>query len=1235
VSFSEPILIPRFTVRSSLSDACREDERQAVMRLVAAARMPADVRERADALARRLVTALRENRRHASGVDILMREFSLSSLEGVALMCLAEALLRIPDRPTADRLIRDKIGPGDWERHLGHSSSLFVNAATWGLVITGKLVATSSEEGLSNALGRLVARGGEPVIRGAMDLAMKLLGRQFVLGETIAEAIERSIEPAARGYRHSYDMLGEAALTADDAERYRAAYEAAIQAIGSAAAGRGAIMGSGISVKLSALHPRYARAKRERVLAELAPRLKALMLLAKQHDIGFTVDAEEADRLELSLDIIGLLARDPDLAGWNGMGLAVQAYQKRAPFVIDHLAGLARQSGRRLMVRLVKGAYWDSEIKRAQADGHVGYPVFTRKVHTDVCYLACAKILLEQRAAFFPQFATHNAATLATIYEHAKSVGAGDYEFQCLHGMGEALYDGIVGNTGEGGLGDGNSAACRIYAPVGTHETLLAYLVRRLLENGANASFVHRVVDEKVDLDELVADPVAEAARLGGAPHAAIPLPADLYREADGRANSRGCDLADEKTLADLAARFSALEAQEWRARPLLATPGTVAADDADAVVIRNPADRRDGVGAAVFSSPAVVASAIAAAYDDRAWASLPAASRAAVLERAADLLEENRDALVFLCVREAGKTIANGFGEVREAADFCRYYAGEARRLGDAVRPLGAVGCISPWNFPLAIFTGQVAAALAAGNNVLAKPAEQTPLIAAEAVRLLHEAGVPRTALQLLPGAGDVGAAIVADPRIAGVVFTGSNEAAQAINRSLAARAGNQMQDIPLIAETGGQNAMIVDSSALSEQVVADAIASAFDSAGQRCSALRVLCLQDDIAERVIAMLKGAMRELAIGDPALLATDIGPVIDDDARTRLLAHLEQMRRTARWHFELPLPDSASHGTFVAPFVCEIGSVAELMEEVFGPVLHIVRFARGELDQLLDDIDATEYGLTMGVHSRIDETITAVARRSRAGNLYVNRNMIGAVVGVQPFGGEGLSGTGPKAGGPLYVARLCHAAKPEATSHAGITAGATRREPLTAFDQFAAWIADGAVLNAAERAGLLIECAAYRDCTLAGLETELGGPTGEKNTLAFHGRGRVLLMAGSRAALLHQLAAAFATMNHALIPRSEIASWLADALPGALSGQFTTCDGWRDAEFDAVLLDPEDANHPVDAGSVRRELAARDGAIVPLILAAEGGYPLERLIAEKAVSTNTAAAGGNATLMQIE
>ncbi len=1211
-------------LRAAITAATREDEASAVARLVEAARMPADVRAGADAMARALVQRLRAKRGEAGGVEMLMREFSLSSEEGVALMCLAEALLRIPDRATADQLIRDKVGGGDWEKHLGRSGSLFVNAATWGLLVTGKLVATNSAEGLSGALAKLVARGGEPVIRGAMDLAMRLLGRQFVLGETIADALSRSREAEARGYRHSYDMLGEAALTAADAARYYADYEMAIHAIGKASAGRGVYAGPGISVKLSALHPRYGRANRARSLAELVPRVKQLMLLALHYDIGFTIDAEETDRLELSLDVIESLALDPDLAPWNGFGLALQAYQKRAPRVIDWLADLAQRSRHRLMLRLVKGAYWDTEIKRAQVDGQAGYPVFTRKPYTDVCYLACAKKLLAQPEFFFPQFATHNAATLATIEVYGQSLtphsSADDYEFQCLHGMGESLYDEIVGD--EGGIG----RACRIYAPVGTHETLLAYLVRRLLENGANSSFVHRIVDANVDPDELIADPVGIAQRLGCEPHPAIPLPAALYAANSGRRNSRGIDLADESTLGDLSRHLAVLTARPWLALP---TTGSGEANQGEALPIRNPANHDDIAGYAVFAGPGDIGAACTSAVAETSWASLAAADRAAVLERAADLLEAERDALAMLCVREAGKTLSNAYGEVREAADFCSYYANQARHLPQSAQALGPVACISPWNFPLAIFTGQVAAALAAGNTVLAKPAEQTPLVAAFAVDILHRAGVPDAALHLLPGAGNIGAALVSDPRVCGVVFTGSNEAAHAISRALAARGG----DLPLIAETGGQNAMLVDSSALPEQVVADVIASAFDSAGQRCSALRVLCLQNEIADHVIGMLKGAMQELAVGDPALLATDLGPVIDADAQARLQTHLQLMRRTAKWYFEPALPKTAPSGTFVAPFVCEIGAIGELTHEVFGPVLHIVRYARENMDEMLDAINATGYALTAGVHSRIDETIAVVAARTRAGNLYVNRNMIGAVVGVQPFGGEGRSGTGPKAGGPLYVARLTRGAHPDARGFAGTRRLAGEGMPPDALEVLQDWLRSAAPFEPAARDALLLHCAELREASLAGIEIELAGPTGERNTLSFSGKGQVIASAADRHSLLAQLAAVLATGNHALIPGSDFARDICSMLPAALRHAVELRgrhEDWLAGDFDAVLFE----GTPQHADSLRRKLAARGGAIVPLIVVENGRYPLERLVVERAVSINTAAAGGNATLMRL-
>jgi RHH-type proline utilization regulon transcriptional repressor/proline dehydrogenase/delta 1-pyrroline-5-carboxylate dehydrogenase len=859
------------------------------------------------------------------------------------------------------------------------------------------------------------------VLSQAVTAAMRVLGRQFVLGRTIGEALERARAAEREGYRHSYDMLGEAARTAADARRYAGQYEAAIDAISAAAAGRGPIEGPGISVKLSALHPRYEVAQCERVRAELLPVLRGLAVRAKAGGIGFTVDAEEADRLDLSLDLFEALALDPALAGWEGLGLAVQAYQKRALPALDFLADLARRAGRRLMVRLVKGAYWDSEVKRSQERGLDDYPVFTRKVTTDVSYIACAKRLLADPGAFYPQFATHNAQTIAVVLELAG--GRSDWEFQRLHGMGEALYREIVPE-------DRLGRPCRIYAPVGSHEDLLAYLVRRLLENGANTSFVNRLVDEKAPIDQLVADPVAKLRRLERKRHPAIPVPPLLYGEE--RRNARGLDLADRGVLEGLARSMEAAASADWHAGPVI---GGVAVGGGAARPARNPADRRHVIGEVREAGAAEIGEALhRAARAAPLWNAVPAAERAQILERAADLFEANGPALMARIVREGGRIVPDALSELREAVDFCRYYAMRARHDFAPRRLPGPTGerntlmlegrgvfaCISPWNFPLAIFTGQMVAALAAGNAVVAKPAEQTPLVAAEAVRLLHEAGVPGDALHLLPGGGDVGARLVADPRVAGVAFTGSTETARAINRSLAGRDG---PIVPFIAETGGQNALVVDSSALPEQVVADVIASAFDSAGQRCSALRVLCLQSDVADRILAMLAGALHELAIGDPALLATDVGPVIDEEAKEMLAAHAERMARDGHLVAALELPQGSEHGSFFAPHLFEIARVGELEREVFGPILHVVRWRGDRLEALLDEIVATGYGLTLGIHSRIDETVRRVTARVKVGNTYVNRNMIGAVVGVQPFGGEGLSGTGPKAGGPHYLYRF--------------------------------------------------------------------------------------------------------------------------------------------------------------------------------------------------------------------
>jgi RHH-type proline utilization regulon transcriptional repressor/proline dehydrogenase/delta 1-pyrroline-5-carboxylate dehydrogenase len=1211
---------PRVPLRAAITAAYRRAEPDCILPLLAAAEQPPERAAGIAETARRLVLALRGKTR-SSGVEGLIHEYALSSQEGVALMCLAEALLRIPDNATRDALIRDKISRGDWKSHVGHSPSLFVNAATWGLVITGKLTGTTSETSLANALARLISRGGEPLIRRGVDIAMRMMGEQFVTGQTIDEALSRSRKMEARGFRYSYDMLGEAATTESDAARYLGEYETAIHAIGRAASGRGVIDGPGISIKLSALHPRYSRAQMGRVMAELLPRVKALCLLARRYDIGLNIDAEEADRLEISLDLLEALATDPNLGGWSGLGFVIQAYGKRCPAVIEWIVDLARRTGRRIMVRLVKGAYWDSEIKRAQVDGLPDFPVFTRKVHTDVSYLACAKALLAAPDAVFPQFATHNGQTLASILAMAgPDYTPQQYEFQCLHGMGEGLYEEVVGP-------DKLDRPCRIYAPVGTHETLLAYLVRRLLENGANSSFVNRIADPQVSVDELIADPVVVAREMPivGAPHERIRLPPDLF--GPERRNSRGLDLTDEGQLAALAAGLAESRTAEWRAAPS-SRQDSVRAPGGEQPVL-NPADHRDVVGHVRFATPEDIRDAVAAAGAEAAgWAGTGADARAAILRKAADLFEARMPVLMGLISREAGKTLPNAVGEVREAIDFLRYYAAEAvRTLGAERRPaLGPVLCISPWNFPLAIFTGQVAAALAAGNPVLAKPAEETPLIAAEAVRMLHEAGIPDRVLQLVPGAGEVGAALVADPRVVGVMFTGSTDVARLIGRQLAGRLTPAGHPVPLIAETGGLNAMVVDSSALPEQVVGDVLASAFDSAGQRCSALRILCVQEDIADRVLPMLKGAMAELALGDPESLATDVGPVITAEARDGILRHVETMRTRGHAIHQTTVPAGTERGTFVPPTLIEIGRVADVEREVFGPVLHVLRFRRQDLDGVIRDINATGYGLTFGLHTRIDETIARVVSRIEVGNIYVNRNVVGAVVGVQPFGGSGLSGTGPKAGGPLYLDRLLGAAPRVAPS----TVDASR----TAFAParlYAEWLSESGHEQEAERV------LGYLSRSSVGAQVELAGPVGERNVYALRPRGRVGALGRTEPALLVQVGAILATGNVAVIASDSSAAALLGTVPTALrasillEGDLEAAPGLR-----AILADVTGA----ELIALQRRLAERDGPILGLqsltesALAAGEDYELGRLLEEVSVSTNTAAAGGNASLMSI-
>ena len=1014
--------------RAAIGASLLADEAELVETLIAASRFNETQLVEIDKLATRLVAAARDGRADTGGVDSFLHEYGLSSEEGVLLLCLAEALLRIPDAATADRLIAGTVGSGDWARHLGQSDSWLVNASTFALMLTGRVVDWGDEpgRGLASQAQRLIARSGEPVIRQALRQAMRILGSQFVLGQTIERALESARDEAAQGYRFSFDMLGEAARTEDDASRYAVRYLEAAQAI-AAWAGRASARDDkalesrpGLSVKLSALHPRYQPAQEARLQAELVPRLTVLAQAMREAWLPLTIDAEEADKLDLSLALLEPLFTDPELAGWNGLGVAIQAYSKRVLPLIDWLAEAARATGRRIPVRLVKGAYWDSEIKWAQEAGLASYPVFTRKLNTDVAYLAAARALLAQPDRFYPQFATHNAHMIAAV-----AVLAGDrpYEFQRLYGMGEALHREVVHPEVLG-------KPCRIYAPVGGHRDLLAYLVRRLLENGANTSFVNRLADEDAPISAIVANPVEKAASLPAKANPLIPSPPDMFLPE--RRNSLGLPLFEPR------ARLPLLkEMREALANPAAANPivsGEEIGDGGEVGWITSPHDRRLVVGVCRSAPSTAIDKALDAAKGASTdWDRLGGEARAAALERAADLFEADRAGLMALLVREAGKTIGNAQSDLREAVDHLRYAAAKARRQFAAPRVLkgptgelnelslhgrGVFAAISPWNFPLAIFTGQIAGALAAGNAVVAKPAEQTPLVAARAVRLLHQAGVPANVLHLLPGRGEiVGAALVGDPRVDGIVFTGGTDTGIAINRALAAREGPIAR---LIAETGGLNAMIVDSSALPEQVVDDALISAFDSAGQRCSALRVLFLQDDVAQPILDMLLGAARELKLSDPLDYATEVGPVIDEDARAALEAHKARMRAEARELLDLPLPPELAHGTYVAPAIYEIPSISMLKREVFGPILHVVRFDGERLGEVCDAINAPGYGLTLGLHSRIKATADFVAERVKVGNMYVNRNQIGAVVGVQPFGGEGLSGTGPKAGGPHYL-----------------------------------------------------------------------------------------------------------------------------------------------------------------------------------------------------------------------
>ena len=1194
-------------LRCTIRDHYLPDEDEAVARLVGLAGLTPEQRRAISARAAELVRAVRASS-DPRLMEVFLSAYGLSTKEGVALMCLAEALLRVPDAETMDELIQDKIAPHDWSAHSGESSSIFVNASTWALMLTGRVL-DDSDDGIAGTLRGMVRRLGEPVIRRAVSAAMREMGEQFVLGRTIDEAVHRGGAMTSKGYLYSYDMLGEAARTEADALRYLRAYSDAISALNSGTNGPEVRYNPGISVKLSALHPRYEQAQRETMLPEMAERLLSLALAASHARMGLNIDAEEADRLDLSLDVISQVLADPRLAEWEGFGVVVQAYGPRAGFVIDWLHALATRLDRTIMVRLVKGAYWDTEIKREQVMGLSGYPVFTRKTNTDVSYIACAKKLLGMTDRIYPQFATHNAHTVAAILRMAGDRDS--FEFQRLHGMGEALHEAV--RKAEG-------TRCRIYAPVGAHSDLLAYLVRRLLENGANSSFVHQVTDKDVPPEDIARDPFAVVEAQGAAANPAIAKPAGIF--GGTRRNSRGWDLTDPTTLAAVDTARAAFSApHQWSAWPI-----TGAASQAEMPrPVLNPARTEEQVGTVAEANAALVGEAVGLAQAAQpGWAARAVSERAAILRRTADLYEDNAVEFFALCTREAGKTLADGVAEVREAVDFLRYYAAEAARAETGTEARGVIACISPWNFPLAIFTGQIAAALATGNAVVAKPAEQTPLIAAKAVTLLHEAGVPADVLHLLPGDGpSVGGPLTADPRIAGVCFTGSTEVAKRIERQLAETAA---PDAMLIAETGGLNAMIVDSTALPEQAVRDILASAFQSAGQRCSALRILYVQKDVEKKVLEMLEGAAEALNVGDPWRIETDVGPVIDDEARESILAYCDRMEAEDRLIARLPAP---AGGRFVPPHIFRVRGIGDLEREVFGPVLHVAIFGADDLDRVVSAINRKGYGLTFGLHTRIEARVQHIVDGVHAGNIYVNRNQIGAVVGSQPFGGEGLSGTGPKAGGPHYLRRFRRTADAGTELADGHKVTATElADALPDFDKDWAMRQDRiAALRKLLRgkAGEALAAAAAIDLG----PVDLPGPTGEANTLTLHPRGRALCLGPDPETLLAQAVQALAAGNTVLAVAPGAASALAPLTAKGLP--VVAVDGRPDpVESRALPVDVVAFSGTAEAmRTVRRVLAAHDGPIVPLVseVINPAAYTHER-----SVCVDTTAAGGNASLL---
>lgn len=1137
-------------IRSQIDAQLYAPEAPTIERLITVAELSTKDRARICERAAKLVADIRAST-DPGLMEVFLAEYGLSTDEGIALMCLAEALLRVPDADTIDALIEDKIAPSDWGKHLGHSASSLVNASTWALMLTGRLL-DDETPGITRQLRGAIKRLGEPVIRTAVGRAMREMGKQFVLGETINAAMERAAGMQAKGFTYSYDMLGEAARTDADARAYHLSYSRAISAIAQHCTHGSVAKNPGISVKLSALHPRYEVAQRDRAMTELVPRVRALAVLAKSAGMGFNIDAEEADRLSLSLDVIEAVLSEPSLAGWDGFGVVVQAYGQRAALVLDYLHMLATNLDRKIMVRLVKGAYWDAEIKRAQVEGMDGFPVFTTKAHTDISYIANARKLLDMTDRIYPQFATHNAHTVAAILDLADTMGKTPdaYEFQRLHGMGETLHTLVL---------NANKTHCRIYAPVGAHEDLLAYLVRRLLENGANSSFVNQIVDEDIPAAEVAADPFGA---LGSFPLATGP---DLFQPQ--RANSKGFDLTHQPTLDAIDTARAPFQDLQFSAQPVPSSWPENSPRRADLQPVLNPSNGAQ-VGTVATATKDDIAAALSTA---KPWTA-PAATRAAALNAAADAYEANAGELFAILAREAGKCLPDAVAELREAVDFLRYYAAN---VDGGEQGRGIWTCISPWNFPLAIFTGQIAAALAAGNAVMAKPAEQTPIIATRAVELMHKAGIPVAALHLLPGGGDVGATLTSDVRIKGVAFTGSTATALKIRQTMAQHCA---PGTPLIAETGGLNAMIVDSTALPEAAVTDIVNGAFRSAGQRCSATRCLYVQEDIAEGVIEMLKGAMDELHLGDPWHLSTDLGPVIDASAQSSIQAYIATAAGEGRVIHSLPTPET---GTFIAPTVIRVDSIADMTHEVFGPVLHVATYKAQDLNAVIKTINATGYGLTFGLHTRIDDRVQEIVEKVEAGNIYVNRDQIGAVVGSQPFGGEGLSGTGPKAGGPHYLPRF---SKPEPAMADGDWNGDCDLDTLRA-------------------------AIAQAELPPARTPTDLPGPTGESN-------------------------------RHRLLPRSPIvclgptqqAAAAQVAVVAALGGIGIAADGAVDAN---ALVDLPNISGVLwwgDADTGRAyeaALAQRAGPIVPLITAMPDAA---HVMYERHVCIDTTAAGGNAALL---